>query len=75
LSQLLSKEHKYEDALEAVEQALELGPNNPKNLDAAIELTILNKLKYKAQGTLDALKKVNPDNQKLLKYQEQIDAM
>ncbi|MBI4408050.1 MAG: tetratricopeptide repeat protein [Candidatus Kerfeldbacteria bacterium] len=75
LGELQIKAQKYEDALESFEQALELGPNNPKNLDAFIEVAILNQLKYKAQSTLDKLQAVNPDNQKLAKYQEQIDAL
>lgn len=75
LGELYQREEKYEEAMDAYEQALSLGPNNPKNLDAFIEIAILNKLKYKAQSTLDKLKSVNPDNQKLQKYQEQIDQL
>ncbi len=75
LGELQIKAEKYEDALESFEQALELGPNNPKNLDVFIEVAILNKLKYKAQSTLDKLTTVNPENKKLAKYQEQIDAL
>jgi len=75
LGELYQREQKYEEAMEALEQALLLGPNNPKNLDAFIDIAILNKLKYKAQSTLDKLKSVNPDNQKLEKYQEQIDQL
>ena len=75
LGELQVDTEKYEDALESFEQALELGPNSPKNLDALIEVAILNKLKYKAQSTLDKLKEVNPENQKLQKYQEEIDQL
>ena len=75
LGKLQVELEKYEDALESFEQALELGPNNPKNLDAFIEVAILNKLKYKAQSTLDKLKDVNPENQKLEKYQAEIDQL
>lgn len=75
LGELYQREEKYEEAMDALEQALALGPNNPKNLDAFIDIAILNKLKYKAQSTLDKLKSVNPDNQKLEKYQEQIDQL
>ena len=75
LATLLKQEKKNEEAMDAVEQALELGPNNPKNLDAFIEIAILNELKYKAQSTLDKLAKVNPENQKLQKYQEEINKL
>lgn len=75
LGELQIELEKYEEALESFEQALELGPNSPKNLDAMIEVAILNKLKYKAQSTLDKLKEVNPENQKLQKYQEEIDQL
>ena len=75
LGQLLMQEQKYEEALEPLEQALELNPNNPKNLDALIEVAIKNALKYKAQSTLDKLKAVNPENQKLEKYQQEVDQL
>ncbi|MFA5995747.1 MAG: tetratricopeptide repeat protein [Patescibacteria group bacterium] len=75
IANIYKTEHKLDDALEAYEQALKISPNNPKNLDAYIELAILNKLKYKAQSGLDRLTAVNPDNQKLKDYQAQIDAL
>lgn len=75
LGEMYQQSNNYEDAMDAYEQALALGPNNPKNLDPFIEIAILNKLKYKAQSSLDKLKEVNPDNQKLQKYQEQIDQL
>jgi tetratricopeptide (TPR) repeat protein len=75
LADLYKEQKNFEDAMDAAEQAVELGPNNPKNLDMLIELAILNQLKYKAQSSLDKLSKVNPDNQKLQKYQEEINAL
>lgn len=75
LGDVYKQAEKYEEAMDAYEQALALAPNNPKNLDPFIEIAILNKLKYKAQSTLDKLKEVNPENQKLQKYQEQIDQL
>lgn len=75
LGELYKKAGKYEEALDAFEQALALNPNNPKNLDPFIEVAILNGLKYKAQSTLNKLKEVNPENQKLQKYQEEIDQL
>lgn len=75
LAELYRETDKIEEAMDAMEQALALAPNNPKNLDAFIEIAILNKLKYRAQGTLDKLKEVNPENKKLEKYQEEINQL
>lgn len=75
LGRLYRDENKLPEALDAYEHALTLGPNNPKNLDVYIEVAILNKLKYKAQSTFDKLKEVNPENQKLVDYQKDIDAL
>jgi tetratricopeptide (TPR) repeat protein len=75
LAELYCETDKAEEAMDAMEQALALAPNNPKNLDAFIEIAILNKLKYRAQSTLDKLKEVNPDNKKQEKYQEEINAL
>ncbi|MDP3970638.1 MAG: tetratricopeptide repeat protein [bacterium] len=72
---LYKEEGKHDECLEAYEKALELGPNNPKNLDALIDVAIVCQLKYKAQGTLDKLKEVNPENNKLEEYQKRIDEM
>lgn len=75
LAELYRETGKVEEAMDAMEQALALAPNNPKNLDAFIEIAILNKLKYRAQSSLDKLKEVNPENQKLQKYQEEINQL
>lgn len=75
LGDVYTQAGKYEEAMDSYEQALALAPNNPKNLDPFIEIAILNKLKYKAQSSLDKLTEVNPENQKLQKYQEQIDQL
>lgn len=75
LAELYRETDKIEEAMDAMEQALALAPNNPKNLDAFIEIAILNKLKYRAQSSLDKLKEVNPENQKLQKYQEEINQL
>jgi len=75
LAQVYQESGKLEDALDAYEQALKASPNNPKNLDAYIEVAILNKLKYKAQSALDRFTAVNPENNKLADYQKQIDAL
>lgn len=64
-----------DDAFEAYERAVELGPNNPKNLDAFVEMAIAVKKKYTAQNTLDKLREVNPENQKLEEYQQQINQL
>ncbi len=66
---------KLVEALDAYDRVLELAPNNPKNLDVYIELAIANQLKYKAQGALDTLKEKNPENSKLVEYQQQINGL
>lgn len=60
------------EAFEAYEQAAELGPNNPKNLDALLEVAIAQKKKYEARNTLEKLRAVNPDNKKLDDYGRQV---
>lgn len=75
LGDIYKSTSKLDDALDAYEQALKASPNNPKNLDAYIEIAILNKLKYKAQSALDRFMDVNPENQKIAEYQKQIDQL
>jgi tetratricopeptide (TPR) repeat protein len=50
-------------------------PKNPKYLDKAVELGILLKERVPAQEAFNALKNVNPDNQKLDSLQEQINEL
>lgn len=66
------------DAAQAVVQvsgALVYDPNNPKYLDKLLELSILLKDRNKARATLDKLKEVNPENQKLASLEEEVRAL
>lgn len=57
------------------ERALDLEKNNPKYLDALIDICIMKKDKIKAQDLLIKLKSVNPDNKKLSELEEKISAI
>ena len=60
------------EALATVKQALLLEPMNPRYLDTALRLSIMLKDKEFALESYEALKKSNPDNQKLAEFNEQI---
>jgi len=64
-----------EKALENFQKALEIQPNNPRNLAQVIELSIELKNKILALDTLKELERVNPENQKLKEYNEKIAAL
>jgi len=65
----------FSGALENFLQAVEMEPKNPKNLDLLIETSIMVKDKNLAESALKQLKEVNPDNQKIEKFEEQIKAL
>ncbi|MBI2436604.1 MAG: tetratricopeptide repeat protein [Candidatus Magasanikbacteria bacterium] len=73
LFDLLFELTQYETALEAIEQALELEPQNPKYLDKFIETSILLRRKDLAEIGYRDLRMINPDNQKLVSFEERID--
>lgn len=73
LFDLLFELKQYETALEAIEQALELEPQNPKYLDKFIETSILLRRKDLAEIGYRDLRMVNPDNQKLISFEQRID--
>jgi len=62
-------------AMENFQKALELEPNNPKNIDQTLELAIKVKDKSLAVDLVKKLESVNPNNQKLKDYQEKIQAL
>ncbi len=62
-------------AVEQLENALLLLPNDPKILDALLSAAILVKKKELARETLDRLRAVNPENEKLSELEEQIEAL
>ena len=56
------------EALKHYKKAVDLSPNNPKNLDALLVASIAAKDSYLAKITLQKLAEVNPDNSKLDNY-------
>lgn len=55
----------YDKALKCFQEALKLEPNNPRNLDAIIEVAIKMEDKELAHNYFKKLKEVNPENEKL----------
>lgn len=62
-------------AVNCYKKAVDLSPNNPKNLDILIEMSIKAKDRYLAESTLQRLREVNPENQKLAEYQKQVEVL
>jgi len=60
-------------ALENIWEALELEPNNPRYLDLILDLSIMRKDKELAQESWEKLASVNPENQKLGEWREEIE--
>ncbi len=75
LCALLQNEKQYPAALEAMEQSVELEPQNPKYLDNLIELAIIVGNKERAEEVYQKLRLVNPDNQKLPLFKDKIQAL
>jgi tetratricopeptide (TPR) repeat protein len=68
-------EENYNKALDSIENALKIEPNNPKYLDIKVEISIINKDKKRAFEAYEKLKNANPDNQKLGEIKESIDEL
>lgn len=62
----------YKGARQQIEINLVRDPKNPKYLDKLVELSILIKDRKAARETLDRLKEVNPENQKLASFEEKL---
>lgn len=75
LAELLLKVKQPDIAKEVVQQALELEPKNPKYLDLLIETGIQCGDKDLATQAYNELRLVNPDNQKLANFHDQINRM
>ena len=60
-------------ALETANMAVKISPNNPRYLDALVEISIINKDKSSAVFALAKLAEVNPENGKLKDFSEQIE--
>lgn len=75
LAELLLKVDQPKVAKEAIVQAVELEPKNPKFLDLLIETGILCSDKDLAERSFKELRLVNPQNQKLESFQARINAL
>ncbi len=64
-----------ENALESYKKAVEVEPNNPKNLDFLIDIAIISNRKKIAEKALEDLKEVNPDNEKIMEFEAKIKEM
>lgn len=64
-----------EDAVSAFERAVQLESANPRYLDLLLQTSILIGDKVRAWGAFDKLKGSNPENQRLVQYQHDIDEL
>ena len=62
-------------SLAVAKRALLLAPNNPKVLDFLIELSIIMRDKELAEQYLVKLREVNPDNQNISKFADNIEKL
>lgn len=72
LAELLLKAEQPEVAKESINEACLLEPKNPKYLDLLIEIAIICHDKLLAEKTLQELRMVNPENNKLTDFKERI---
>ncbi|MBI5621260.1 tetratricopeptide repeat protein [Candidatus Falkowbacteria bacterium] len=72
LADVYEEMEELNSAFDCLQKALGLEPNNPRNLDAMVRLSIMMGKKEEAQTALKKLKEVNPDNQKLEELRKQI---
>jgi tetratricopeptide (TPR) repeat protein len=72
LGEVYERMENYRDAMKNYKKALSLEPNNPRNLDQMLNLSIEIKDKNISVDLLNRLEAVNPDNQKLKEYRDKI---
>jgi len=75
LASVSVKIENLKDALENIKKALKIEPNSPRYLDMMLEISIIKKDKQLAEKTYFKLEKVNPENNKLIEFKKQIDAI
>lgn len=63
------------NSLETIKMAAKLSPNNPRYLDALLEISIMNKDKITAMAAFEKLAEANPENGKLAEFKEQIEEL
>lgn len=66
---------RFEEAASNLDKALAIEPANPRYLDTALRISIIVKDKNAASGYFEAMKKANPENQKLVEFREQIELL
>ena len=72
LGEIALSEQRWQEAADYLKQTIEQRPNNPKYLDVFIEAMIHSGRKFEAIRGLALLRKVNPENQKLERFEERI---
>ena len=72
MGEVYRRMEKPELALVNYQKALEVEPNNPRNLDQTIEICIRQKHKSLAFDLIKRLEEVNPENQKLKDYYDKL---
>ena len=75
LGEMYNLKEKFDLARKNLEKSLEFSPKNPKYLDFLCNLYIILKDKEQAQKILARLKDVNPDNQKIVDLQDQVNKL
>lgn len=60
-------------SFDEIQEALELEPNNPRYLDLAVELALAANQMDAAKGFVSRLKRVNPENVKVLGWEQMFD--
>ena len=73
LYELLRSIEEYGAALEAMQQAVELEPKNPRYLDNLVEIAIINADVELAEDAYQRLRVANPDNEKLSVLKDKIE--
>ena len=75
LGRVYQTQHDWKKALEHFRVCVELMPNNPKNLHGLLQVSIEAGDRFRARETLRRLKQADPDNQKLVELEEQVNTM
>ena len=75
LAELFLELGKNEPALEAVRQAVDLEPQNPKYLDMLVEVSVKCGNKESANEAYQQLRMANPENNKLAVLKDKINQM
>jgi len=75
LADVLRSREKYGAALKELQSAISQSPRNPRYLDFATELAIMDRNARLAGKYLDQLRAANPENQKLEGFEERIRTM